>query len=238
MSFSRCSASMRRHQTRLREPQFKCIEKAFKDKLIEYKTVQMAVADLDRYFKALNSALMKFHETKMADINKSITELWNKTYKGSDIDGIQIKTEDEGMTADGRRKQSYRVVMRKGDTPLDMRGRCSAGQKVLASLVIRLALAETFCINCGILALDEPTTNLDAANIRSLASAINDIIRARKQQANFQLIVITHDEEFVQLIGRSENCSHYFAVDKQFASGKDGEPPSSTIQKLPIERFG
>ena len=27
---------------------------------------------------------------------------------------------------------------------------------------VRLALAETFCLNCGILALDEPTTNLDA----------------------------------------------------------------------------
>lgn len=34
--------------------------------------------------------------------------------------------------------------------------------QVLACLVIRLALAETFCLNCGILALDEPTTNLDA----------------------------------------------------------------------------
>ena len=45
-----------------------------------------------------------------------------------------------------------------GDCPLDMRGRCSAGQRVLAAIVIRLALAETFCLHCGILALDEPTT--------------------------------------------------------------------------------
>jgi DNA repair protein RAD50 len=44
---------------------------------------------------------------------------------------------------------------------MDMRGRCSAGQKVLASLIIRLALAETFSATCGIIALDEPTTNLD-----------------------------------------------------------------------------
>ena len=48
--------------------------------------------------------------------------------------------------------------MYQGDSKLNMRGRCSAGQKVLASLLIRLALAETFCINCGVLALDEPTT--------------------------------------------------------------------------------
>lgn len=52
---------------------------------------------------------------------------------------------------------------------LNMRGRCSAGQKVLAAIIIRLALAETFCVNCGIFTLDEPTTNLDRANIESLA---------------------------------------------------------------------
>lgn len=41
------------------------------------------------------------------------------------------------------------------------------GQKVLASIIIRLALAEVFGLNCGILALDEPTTNLDRAHVRS-----------------------------------------------------------------------
>jgi len=62
--------------------------------------------------------------------------------------------------------------MVKGSTTLDMRGRCSAGQKVLASLVIRLALADAFGLNCGILALDEPTTNLDRHNVESLATSL------------------------------------------------------------------
>ena len=44
--------------------------------------------------------------------------------------------------------------------------------QILASLIIRLALAEAFCINCGILALDEPTTNLDEDNIESLAQSL------------------------------------------------------------------
>ena len=43
---------------------------------------------------------------------------------------------------------------------------------MLASLVIRLALAETFSINCGVLALDEPTTNLDEENTKALAEAL------------------------------------------------------------------
>ena len=49
-----------------------------------------------------------------------------------------------------------------------MKGRCSMGQKVLASIIIRLALAEVFGINCGILAMDEPTTNLDRGHIKSM----------------------------------------------------------------------
>ena len=71
------------------------------------------------------------------------------------------------------RSYTYRVVMMKGGVEMDMRGRCSAGQKGLASLVIRLALAETFCIRCGIVALDEPTTNLDRANVYSFAQSLN-----------------------------------------------------------------
>ena len=67
--------------------------------------------------------------------------------------------------------------MVKGDTELDMRGRCSAGQKVLSSIIIRLALAETFCLNCGVMVLDEPTTNLDAENVEGLAQSLVDIIR-------------------------------------------------------------
>lgn len=102
--------------------------------------------------------------------------------------------------ARGTRNYNYRVVMRKGDTPLDMRGRCSAGQKVLAAIVIRLALAETFCLNCGILALDEPTTNLDDANKAGLAHALARIIVSRSKQQNFQLLCITHDEDFVRMM--------------------------------------
>lgn len=70
---------------------------------------------------------------------------------------------------------------------------CAPAQ-VLACLIIRLALAETFCLNCGILALDEPTTNLDNDNSASLAEALRQVMEARSAQANFQMIVITHDE--------------------------------------------
>lgn len=104
--------------------------------------------------------------------------------------------------------------MYSGGAELEMRGRCSAGQKVLACLVIRLALAETFCLNCGILALDEPTTNLDAENAASLAEALRAVMQARREQENFQLIVITHDENFAHLIGTREQAEFLWRITK------------------------
>ncbi len=86
--------------------------------------------------------------------------------------------------------------------------------QVLACLIIRLALAETFCLNCGILALDEPTTNLDADNSASLADALRNIMIARQGQENFQLIVITHDERFAQIIGTREHAESLWRVTK------------------------
>lgn len=139
-----------------------------------------------------------------------------------------------------------------------MRGRCSAGQKVLASLLIRLALAETFCVQCGILALDEPTTNLDQVAQGSLASAPGFIesfpvcfplgkhegvresterdhqqtvssavvsslaacadpcvpVLCSRGQKNFQLILITHDETFVDEVGKRAHADFYYRVFK------------------------
>ena len=66
-----------------------------------------------------------------------------------------------------QKSYNYRVVMTKNNNSnvrIDMKGRCSAGQRVLACIVIRLALAETFGVQCGTLALDEPTVNLDYRN--------------------------------------------------------------------------
>ena len=196
----------------LNDPELRGVDKALSRQVLELKTMEMVNSDLDRYHSALDRALMAFHASKMSDINKVVRELWQRTYRGQDIDYIQIRSDAEG--AQGRSSYNYRVVMVVGDAELEMRGRCSAGQKVLACLIIRLALAETFCLNCGILALDEPTTNLDAPNADSLARSLIDIMHSRKDQENFQLIVITHDMHFAQVLGQREHADYYWRITK------------------------
>ncbi|KAH9508246.1 DNA repair protein rad50 [Bulinus truncatus] len=202
----------------LNSEMYKDAEKKYKTKVIELKTTEIANMDLQKYYSALDKAIMMYHKAKMEEINVIIQELWKNTYRGNDIETILIQSEADDSAGAGtmknRRTYNYRVVMRKNGVDLDMRGRCSAGQKVLASIIIRLALAETFCTNCGILALDEPTTNLDRANIESLAMALVSVIKERQSQRHFQLIIITHDEDFVELLGRSDYVDEYVEVSK------------------------
>lgn len=175
---------IRDYKVQLRQSEFRNIEDKYRKKLIEFETTTMAVADLEKYYRALDQALIEYHSKKIEEINTIIRSLWQITYKGQDIDSIEIVSgpENSGTGAAAStakttsRSYDYRVMMKKGGAKIDMRGRCSAGQKVLAALVIRLALAETFCLNCGILALDEPTTNLDTENKYGLAQAITEYV--------------------------------------------------------------
>lgn len=101
---------------------------------------------------------------------------------------------------------------------------------MLACLVIRLALAEVFCTDCGVLALDEPTTNLDYANSQSLAEALRELITSRRGHNNFQLIASSRTTNsmwllrhcstlvllvrFAQLIGTREMTQYMWRITK------------------------
>lgn len=207
------------------DTEFKDIDKQYHSEWIKLQTNLLVSNDLQTYSQALDNAIMKYHSMKMDEINRILRELWNQTYKGTDIDGIEIKC-DMTKQAKGR-SYNYRVVMYKRTSELDMRGRCSAGQKVLTSILIRLALAECFGTNCGMIALDEPTTNLDVENAESLANALNNIIEFRKNQKNFQLIVITHDEKFLSHINGDRYTDNFYRIERD-------ENQHSVIKSLPI----
>ncbi|KFA46524.1 hypothetical protein S40293_09715 [Stachybotrys chartarum IBT 40293] len=189
---------------------YKDAKKKYRESHIRVETTKAAIEDLAQCSNAVDKAVMQFHSMKMAEVNRIAAELWQSTYQGTDIDTILIRSDNESTT--GKRNYNYRLCMVKQDTEMDMRGRCSAGQKVLASIIVRLALAESFGVNCGLIALDEPTTNLDRDNIKSLAESLHMIIKARQAQSNFQLIVITHDEEFLRHMRCSDFCDSFFRV--------------------------
>ena len=187
----------------------------YREATIKVTATEYAVKDLGAYATALDHAIMRYHALKMNEINDIVDDLWRRTYQGTDVDTVLIRSDSEGQQRAGNKSYNYRVCMVKQDAEMDMRGRCSAGQKVLTSIIIRLALAECFGTNCGVMALDEPTTNLDRDNIRALATSLNSIIKSRAaNQKNFQLIVITHDEEFLRDMRASDFVDDYWRVSR------------------------
>lgn len=209
----------------LAKDKYREIDKRYTSTFVKVQTTEMAIEDIEKYYRALEKAVSSYHAEKVAQINKIVADLWRLTYRGSDIDSIEIRSEDDSTGSMARRSYKYRVVMRRGDTELDMRGRCSAGQKVLAAVIIRMALSEAFCCDCGILALDEPTTNLDDDNAQSLAQALRELISARRNVQHFQLVVITHDEQFVKALGGNHRADTFYFVQK------DREGAFSVIQE-------
>ena len=196
---------------------------------IDVVTTAEAKGDLEKYGSALDKAVIRFHAYHMDAINQSLRDLWQTTYQGSDVDAIRVRSESESAGGRSNRAYNYRVVMVKGDAEMDMRGRCSAGQKVLASILIRLALAECFGNRCGLVALDEPTTNLDRDNVHALAKSLNALIKQRRSQKNFQLLIITHDEDFLRYIRPQDFCDDYWRV------SRNGQQ-KSIIEKQSISR--
>lgn len=188
--------SIKELERELGTPMFANAEREYTERIAKKTIYEKSQRDVRRYKTALDQAIMQFHLKKMEKINKILFEYWRRIYKGNDIDKIMIKTEGDhqhdavgadggkgkaskgkvSATGIGRKTYNYRVVMVRRGIEIDMRGRCSAGQRVLASIIIRIALAESFGAKCGIITLDEPTTNLDQKNINSLADALAELV--------------------------------------------------------------
>jgi len=176
-------------------------EREFFRSTIRVRIEESFARDLDKFSKALGTAIIEVHQKQMTKLNSIITSLWKTSYQGSDIDTISISAKDTRVGASTRSNMDYCVNMHRPDgAVLSMRGRASAGQRMLASLVLRLALMETFS-SSGILTLDEPTTNLDKDAIRKFAETVVSLAKtARGYNMKTQFIIITHDKEFTEIL--------------------------------------
>lgn len=170
---------------------------------VEMKILELSVDDLEKCINALDKAIVDFHQSKIEEVNRLLKNLWSSTYRGNDVDYIELRSESSEARA-----YNYRIIMVKNGVELDMRGRSSAGQKMIASILFRISLADVYCSGFNVITLDEPTTNLDKDNIESLAYTLSKIIKDRK---NVQMVVITHDEEFVETLNR-EGIEYFYRL--------------------------
>ncbi|GFE55053.1 DNA repair rad50 [Babesia ovis] len=203
-------------QQLLESNSYKHVHQNYSDILLALKSHTLAREDLEIYTKTLEKKLHQFHSEKIAQINTVLKRVWREVYTGSNVDYIEIQSNvDDVVPSTGLapRSYNYRMVMvTHTGVEMDMRGRCSAGERVLASLILRITLTEAFCTNCNILALDEPTTNLDRDNVASLEASLAKLVN--DCSINFQLVIITHDEPFARKMALRCNCDKYYKIRK------------------------
>ncbi|GIX63602.1 DNA repair protein RAD50 [Babesia caballi] len=202
-------------QQMLESDNYANVQKRFSDTLLALKTHTMAkevrcerlainsMQDLEIYTKTLEMQLHKFHSEKIAQINGVLKRVWREVYTGNNVDYIEIQSNvDTTVPSTGLapRSYNYRMVMvTHNGVEMDMRGHCSAGERVLASLILRITLTETFCSNCNILALDEPTTNLDKDNI--VVGYVPQVVQMVPQSLESSLAKLSSHEDNVNCLG-------------------------------------
>merc|ERR1740121_2915850 len=77
-SLAQTREAVRALQMELASPLYAGVEQRHREAIIKHESAAYAAKDLARYYGALDKALMKFHALKMADINKTVKELWRR----------------------------------------------------------------------------------------------------------------------------------------------------------------
>ena len=70
-------------KTELAEPRMRDAAKNWAKGVFECKILESIAKDMDKYYRVLDRAIMKFHSEKMGVINRILRELWRQTYKGA-----------------------------------------------------------------------------------------------------------------------------------------------------------
>lgn len=90
--------------------------------------------------------MIEYHEERMATVNRIMKKLWKHVYKGTDTSSIQIRTEPTEGVGSNRRSYNYKLIQTKHGCEMDMKGRCSAGQRVINIKKLVRMIRETHCI--------------------------------------------------------------------------------------------
>uniref|UniRef100_A0A0K0FAI7 DNA repair protein RAD50 (inferred by orthology to a human protein) n=1 Tax=Strongyloides venezuelensis TaxID=75913 RepID=A0A0K0FAI7_STRVS len=167
-------------QFTINKAKYSSASETYRQKAVRKVVQKKAIKDLEKYKSILDKSIISFHKTKMSEVNLVLEDLWKRVYKGNDIEAIRITSK---MKDDSSKRMSYdyMVVMIVDGVEMDMRDRCSSGQKMLACILIRVALSEVFCLNCPVMALDEPTTNLDIDKVENVAEMLNELVNYRSK---------------------------------------------------------
>lgn len=89
---------IRELEAKLKRDEYATAEARWLEQVQDFEIHQAVSEDLSSFYNALECALMKFHKERMAVINKMVKEMWHSTYKGKDIDYVEVRADESAAT--------------------------------------------------------------------------------------------------------------------------------------------
>ncbi len=182
------------------------------DELRDYERLKTIRDSLELVRRAWEESIKEVRKRRVDLINKTVKLVWNAVYRSqySDYKDISFSMES------ARSGYTYSLKV-KGDEWYDV-DVLSGGERMLALLALRIAMAYLLSKKSGFLILDEPTHNLDENISRKLAEFLHNTT----QEGLFdQIILITHDPVF----------SEYADVVYRMERAKTGNDPTTVVRE-------
>lgn len=151
-------------------------------KALEAEAGQLSVivGELEKFRLVLDETQVVLRERFVKAVNQSMTSFWEPLYPYEDYRGIRLAVDND-----------YVLQLQNADGEwVNAEGAVSGGERMMAVLALRLALAVVLTPKVRWLLLDEPTHNLDRAAVEKMA----DIFRNEIPKLIDQVFLITHDE--------------------------------------------
>ncbi len=149
------------------------------------KLSEKNVEFLNKFAGALQATQVALRDELILAVNEVMNSLWLDLYPYDKWSGIRLSTGEN----------DYTLQLKEADGEwISVVGFASGGERMLASLAVRIAFARILSPNFSLLILDEPTHNLDEKAIESLI----EIIQTKLSDHIEQIIIVTHDEKLAE----------------------------------------
>jgi len=157
-----------------------------KNKIKEYEE---KAGFLNKFKDALEATQLSLRDELILAVNEVMSQVWVDIYPYEKWSGVRLSSTEQDYTL--QLKES-------GGDWVSVIGFASGGERMLASLAVRIAFARVLAPSLSLLILDEPTHNLDEKAITTFI----DVVQNKVSDFLDQIFIVTHEEKL------AENADH------------------------------
>lgn len=151
---------------------------------------KVIIDNLAKFRNALAETQAELRNTLVGSINEIMHEVWPELYPYQDYQSIRLDADVDDYLL------KVKTAAPDGGAWENVESIASGGERTIACLAMRVALALVLAPNLKWLILDEPTHNLDQNGLSKFVKAINDVLPNIVEQ----VFIITHDETLKQVV--------------------------------------